>query len=117
MCIALLSALSPEILQQSIMAEDHVPLTQADGVGPKVAQRIVRELKDKAGSFVVASLASTVFPKTTSQLHGEATSALVNLGYKKPAAHSAVQKVLSEYKENIALNQLIPLALKELAGT
>lgn len=116
-CIALLSALPPETLQQSIMAEDHVPLTQADGVGPKVAQRIVRELKDKAGSLVVASLASTVLPKTSSQLHGEATSALVNLGYKKPAAHSAVQKVLSEYKEDIALSQLIPLALKELAGT
>ena len=115
-CIALLSALTPDALQQSIIAEDHVPLTEADGVGPKVAQRIVRELKDKTGGLVIVPTGGAGLPKTTSQIHLEAISALVNLGYKKPAAQMAVQKILTAQEGEIGLNQLIPLALKELTG-
>lgn len=113
-CMALLSALDPETLRQSIVAEDHKPLTQAEGVGPKVAQRIARELKDKMSALVMGPMPMGAPTKASSQLHEEATSALVNLGYKKPAALMAVQKILSTRDEDIALNQLIPLALKEL---
>ena len=47
-CLAILSVLTPLQIQNNILSQDHVPFTQADGVGPKLAQRIVRELKDKA---------------------------------------------------------------------
>lgn len=110
-CMSLLSALSSDQLRAAILAEDHQPLTKAEGVGPKVAQRIVRELKDKVVGSVSGSL-STCF--TPSQLETEALSALINLGYKKTEVAVVLQKLMKDHKEELTLPQLIPLALKEL---
>lgn len=103
-CLSLLSALTADQIFNAILTQDHVPLTQADGVGPKLATRIVRELKDKAISEAPLSLT----PLTTGS-HQEAFSALINLGYKR-------QEVLDVLKtlEESALDKLIPLALKYL---
>lgn len=117
-CIAILSVLTPSDIAKSIASQDHVPFTEADGVGPKVAQRIVRELKDKVGQFIGKDLSSGVsLPRSTSSLHQEAISALVNLGYKRQQAVEAVHLVMQEDNSPIPLGQLIPLALKQLAGS
>ena len=115
-CMALLSALDPQTLRESIETQDHVPLTQADGIGPKVAQRIVRELKDKMGSMSFAGSLKPTAVKGTNKLQQEAVSALVNLGYKKGDAVVAVDKALKDGTPDLTLNQLIPLALKELTS-
>lgn len=109
-CMALLSALSPDQLRAAITSEDHKPLTQADGVGPKVAQRIVRELKDKVVGGVSGPLPTQL---NSSQLEIEALSALTNLGYKKTEVVSVLQTLLKG-DDDLTLPQLIPLALKEL---
>ncbi len=103
-CLSLLSALTSDQIFNAILTQDHVPLTQADGVGPKLATRIVRELKDKAISEAPLSLTPVVTGS-----HQEALSALINLGYKR-------QEVLDVLKtlEESALDKLIPLALKHL---
>jgi Holliday junction DNA helicase RuvA len=103
-CLSLLSALTSDQIFNSILTQDHVPLTQADGVGPKLATRIVRELKDKKISEAPLSLTPVV-----SGSHQEALSALINLGYKR----QAVLDVLKTLEES-ALDKLIPLALKHL---
>lgn len=114
-CMAILSVLSPVQIQQSIQVQDHVPFTQADGVGPKVAQRIVRELKDKVNlSFDQTSKSFAAAPQSSLGLHPEALSALMNLGYKKQEAMEALSAVLAA-EDNLSLNQIIPLALKQLA--
>ncbi|MDC0348875.1 Holliday junction branch migration protein RuvA [Alphaproteobacteria bacterium] len=115
-CISLLSSMTPSQIQNSILSQDAVPLTQADGVGPKVAQRIVRELKDKVGAGVFASEAPSFVESLTSQVQREAISALTNLGYKKQEVLEAVHKVTQESTEDLSLNQVVPLVLKQLTS-
>ena len=115
-CLAILSVLTPLQIQNNILSQDHVPFTQADGVGPKLAQRIVRELKDKANfSGEKSSLNSAL--NTPSSLHPEAVSALINLGYKKQDVLEAIHRVMEGKDQSFSLAQIIPLALKQLAGT
>lgn len=115
-CLAILSVLTPSQIQNSILIQDHVPFTQADGVGPKVAQRIVRELKEKVGFVTTKDPLNTgiAFSKTPSSLQQEVVSALMNLGYKKQEALTAVSQVMENASESLSLNQMIPLALKQL---
>jgi len=115
-CISLLSSMTPSQIQNSILSQDSVPLTQADGVGPKVAQRIVRELKDKVGAGVFSSEPLSFVESLTSKVQKEAISALTNLGYKKQEVLEAVHKVTQESKEGLSLNQVVPLALKQLTS-
>ena len=117
-CIAILSVLTPLQIQNGIVSQDHVPFTQAEGVGPKVAQRIVRELKDKINLPLRQSLLNAApHTMTPSSLQQEAVSALLNLGYKKQEAVEAVYKVVdsADQSQSMSLNQIIPLALKQLA--
>ena len=117
-CLAILSVLTPSQIQNSILMQDHVPFTQADGVGPKVAQRIVRELKDKVG-FVPEKGglgANSPSVKMPSSIEQEVVSALMNLGYKKQEASEAVYQAMDGVSESLSLSQMIPLALKKLAG-
>lgn len=100
-CLSLLSALTADQIMNAIVTQDHAPLTQADGVGPKLATRIVRELKDKAGGQALSS--------TSSNLHQQALSALLNLGYKRQEVLETLQNL-----EESTLDKLIPLALKHL---
>jgi Holliday junction DNA helicase RuvA len=116
-CLAILSILTPSQIQNSILSQDYVPFTQADGVGPKVAQRIVRELKDKFNLVIgINSLASQPSSSAPSSLQQEAVSALINLGYKKQEALETVYRIIESTSEPLSLNQIIPLALKQLAG-
>src|ERR1700735_5403630 len=92
--LAILSAVSPDELAQVIAAQDKAALTQADGVGPKLALRLVTELKDKVPSFMASPARlqavkdSSAAP--TNSLATDAVSALVNLGYRRAEAFGAV---------------------------
>lgn len=122
--LSILSVCPPEKLQMAIAAQDKAPLTQADGVGPKLALRIVTELKDKAASALTADFV----PHQASKSDGgkaetqqamplqDAVSALVNLGYGRTEAHAAVLRVNPELVANGNISDLIRLALKELAN-
>ena len=116
--LAILGRVAPEQLAGVIAAQDKTALTQADGVGPKLALRLVTELKDKVPAFMHAPArlagggeAAQVLP---SSVAGDALSALMNLGYRRAEAFAAVSAA-SRKNENAKLNELIRLSLAELS--
>lgn len=112
MALALLSIGNTGRLLQSIGAQDATFLTQADGVGPKLANRIVQELKGKVQKLGIPAGGGSSTP--VAPLQQEALSALMNLGYRRTEAMDTL--VLAE-KENpeVGLEGLIAQALKKLA--
>ena len=83
--LAILGVLGPDELMQAVAAADKAAVSRAPGVGPKLATRIVSELKDKVGGMALGSLAksqtaASTKPSSTGAV-SEAASALVNLGY------------------------------------
>jgi len=119
--LAILSALTPDEIAQAIAGQDKTALTRSDGVGPKLAQRIVTELKDKAGGIAlgptaaIRTTADDAAPPEASAI-ADAISALTNLGYDKPKAQTAVAAAAARLGPGANENQLIPAALRELAG-
>ncbi len=125
-CLSILSVLSPTQLSQAIGAQDKTSFCRASGVGPKLAARIVTELKDKIVTIPIGVSANldeamedvptvAVLPKDTDYSKSEdVISALVNLGYQRLEAYRAVSKVVNENPE-AAVPTLIRLALKEFA--
>ena len=117
---ALLSVLSPEDLTRSIAAQDKTALTRADGVGPKLAARILAELKDKVGGIALgpAALAGSAAPAGASVPEsgalGDAVSALVNLGYGRTEAFGAVMAAGKELGTAAGASALIRQALATL---
>ena len=110
--LAILSALPADELGRAIAAGDHRVVAQAQGVGPKLAQRIVNELRDKAGG--VAS-GSGPQPTPISGGHAQdAVSALLNLGFKAPEAREAVSAAQQELGDDASLDRLVRAALKRL---
>ncbi len=126
--LAILSIAPVEQLTMIIASQDATRLRQADGVGPKLATRIVTELKDKVQNMVLsAPLKTNVVkvspqsqtPTSSSVSHADtdAVSALVNLGYGRAEAFSAVTTARQKSNDNeLDLQNLIRLALKELAS-
>ncbi len=115
LALAILGALSPDALVAAIAAQDRTALTQADGVGPKLATRIVVELRDKIGGL---SLAPTPVAGAMPVLDGvaaDAVSALVNLGYRRVDAFGAVARASRKVGSEAKLDALIRGGLKELA--
>lgn len=106
MGLALLSALSPADIYQAIGAQDKTSLTRADGVGPKLASRIVTELKDKIPKDLAYMSAIHLHPAST-PLVDEAVSALVNLGYRRFEAMTAIHKAQQDLGDVATLNDLI----------
>jgi holliday junction DNA helicase RuvA len=122
---AILSAVSPEQLPLVIASQDKIALRQAEGVGEKLAVRIVTELKEKAGKMALGQAAtqkveqarkggkpSAEVPKSAAN---DAVSALINLGYGRAEAFGAVSNVMRD-KGDIALGDLIRESLKELSA-
>ena len=131
--LAIQSVLSVSELSQAVMAQDKTMVSRAPGVGPKVAQRIVQELKDKVpeASFVVAGHGASAGgasddagdmnqPDMNTTVRDE-LSALTNLGYARSQAHVAVMTVMGQLNqsedgaETLSTEALIKSALKELA--
>lgn len=119
--LALLSVLSPDQLTLAISAQDRTMLTQADGVGPKLANRIMSELKDKVGALkadagVVVSAAVSPVGEPVGRSTADAVSALVNLGYRRAEAFGAVATAAQRLGQDADVSELIRAALKELSA-
>jgi len=117
--LAILSTLSAAELTTAIAMGDKAMVGRANGVGPKLAQRIVSELKDKAplvggGDAALAALSAQLdAPRPTAA--ADAVSALVNLGYNHSQAGTAVAAVMVKAGEDSGPEAIIRLALKELS--
>ncbi|HOB14749.1 MAG TPA: Holliday junction branch migration protein RuvA [Novosphingobium sp.] len=115
MALAVLSALTVEELQRACAGGDAAMVARAQGVGPKLAARIVNELKDKAGALPSAAGAALASVPAGSA-SADAVSALQNLGFKPNVATEAVARALEELGEGAGLNDLVRVALKRAAG-
>jgi holliday junction DNA helicase RuvA len=116
--LAILSAVAPDHLTLTIVSQDKAMLARADGVGPKLAARIVNELKDKVGSLALAATnaAAPAAPSTTDAgVTGDAVSALVNLGYRRAEAFGAVTAAARRLGGDAKVDALIRAGLQELA--
>lgn len=119
--LSILSVMAPDELARAIAAQDKAAVARANGVGPKLAQRVVSEMKDKAGgiglgaALVNGDVAVAAPVETADGPLNDAVSALVNLGYRRTEAYSAVAKVMQKQGANVGLNELIVHGLKELA--
>jgi len=120
--MAILSVCPPDKLAFAIAAGDAAALRQADGVGPKLATRIVTELKDKAGNIEFSAAmpvkkgAKSAAPDAPANADHDAVSALINLGYARSDAYAAVMQARQKANDNGNLSELIRLALQELSA-
>ena len=115
--LAILSVNEPEALTDAILAGDRVSLTRAAGVGPKLAARILAELKDKvAGDLVVARPAFAAAASGPAGSVHDAVSALVNLGYRRGEAFGAVSHAAQLLGADAPVEALITAGLKELSA-
>ena len=116
--LAILSALSTGELRDACAGGDAASVARANGVGPKLAGRIVNELKDKAGAMPGAAgggvAGAAVMPAGGAS--ADAVSALQNLGFKPAVAAQAVARAQEELGEGAAEGDLIRVALKKAAG-
>ena len=118
--LAVLGTLPPAELANAIALRDKASVARTPGVGPKVAERIVTELKDKAPQFAnvdpaVVSLSGALDDQRAPRPVTDAISALVNLGYGQPQAAAAIAGASRIAGEGAETAQLIRLGLKELA--
>jgi holliday junction DNA helicase RuvA len=118
--LAVLGTLKPADLASAIALRDKAMVTRTPGVGPKVAERIVTELKDKAPAYAevdpaLVRLSGALEDKRAPQPISDAVSALVNLGYGQPQAAAAVAAAARSAGEGAEVKTLIRLGLKELA--
>ena len=117
--LSLLSALSAPELARAIATGDRSMITRADGVGPKLANRLASELKDKVSALgvamPVATGSGTAAPAEAGGAAEDAISALVNLGYRRPEAVAAVERAMARLGEGARAEALIAGALKDLA--
>lgn len=112
--LGILSALSARELVTAIAASDRASMTRAPGVGPKLAVRILSELRDKAGAMPVGSGFSPAAALSPRGVAEDVLSALVNLGYRRQEALPAVARVIERLGEDAGLDVVIRDSLKEL---
>ena len=111
--LAILSVLTPDRVALVISSGDHKALTAANGVGPKLAQRITLELKDKVGKGLVEGVQlSDVTAAAVAGAAPQAIAALVSLGYSQSEAAA----VIARLDTSLPVEELIKLALRSMAG-
>ena len=128
LALSILGILDPDQLTRAIAAQDKTALTRADGVGPKVAARIVNELKDKVGNLALGASATASAGGKAAPAGGgapgssadntvmaDAVSALVNLGYGRSEAFGAVVAAGRKLGDGAGVSELIRHGLKELS--
>ena len=111
MSLAILSGMAPDEISYALAMKDINAFTKVSGVGKKLAERIVTELKDKFSADYIADSPVQISTQGASGILLDAIAALVSLGVNKNDAHSRVSAILAQDKE-ISLNDLIRLALK-----
>lgn len=115
--LAILSALEPAEVQRAIAQGDHAMIARANGVGPKLAQRICNELKDKAGSVATGALGigGVNMAEPAGGVVADALAALASLGFKPGEASAAVGAADAELGSGATLDALVRLALRKAA--
>ena len=111
--LAILSTLDPTELATAIAHGDKAMVARANGVGPKLAQRIVNELAGKMGTPALAATAGS--PVARGGAAQDALSALANLGFKPAEASAAVAAAAADLGEGATLDALVRLALRKAA--
>lgn len=112
--LAILSALEIGDLQRALASGDSAMIARANGVGPKLAQRITHELKDKAGALGGIAGSNPALSATSGPL-GDAVTALTGLGFKPGEASAAVAAASEELGAGASLDALVRVALKKAA--
>ncbi|NQZ14210.1 MAG: Holliday junction branch migration protein RuvA [Alphaproteobacteria bacterium] len=120
--MAILALCPPEQLGFAIASGDKAAIQRADGVGPKLAARILTELKDKAAKIDLSakpkgvSMPAAANEAAPSGVEQDAVSALINLGYQRSDAYAAVMQVKQKAEnDNLEVGDMIRLALQELS--
>lgn len=111
--LAILSTLGPDELSRAVASGDKAMIARANGVGPKLAQRIANELQGKLGAPGLAGAAGTPLPRSGTA--ADAVSALGNLGFKPAEASAAVAAAQEELGPDTELDSLVRLALRKAA--
>jgi Holliday junction DNA helicase RuvA len=109
--LGIMSSVAVSDLAEAIVAEDARALTRINGVGKKMAQRLILELKDKVAEMAIVSRARKQPPDTISE---DAASALVALGYARQAAVAAVAKARESIPAPAKVEELIKISLRYL---
>ncbi len=112
LALAILSTLAPDELSGAVANGDKAMIGRANGVGPKLAQRIANELAGKLG---ISGLGAGLTPTPKTSAAQDALSALANLGFKPAEASQAVAKAADELGDGATLDALVRLALKKAA--
>ena len=110
--LAILSALSAEELHRAVASGDNAMIARAQGVGPKLALRIVNELKDKVGTVALGPGVAAAAPGSA---NADAVSALLNLGFRPADAAAAVARAEAELGAEAGFDALVRTALKKAA--
>lgn len=111
--LGILSALSADELSTAVASGDSRMIARAQGVGPKLAQRIVNELKDKVGAVALGPGGNAA--PAPGSAGADAVSALLNLGFRPAEASAAVSKAEAELGPSASLDALVRTALKKAA--
>ncbi|MTB52504.1 Holliday junction branch migration protein RuvA [Lewinella sp. W8] len=112
--LVVLSSMNPEEFRAAVIGEDVAAIRRVKGIGPKTAQRIILDLKDK---MLKESFASpTMLAPESNTLRAEALSALVNLGFARPAVQRALNRVFAAQSNLDSSEAIIKLALRELSS-
>jgi Holliday junction DNA helicase RuvA len=114
LALAIQGVLPPDALITAIMAQDKAALARAEGVGPKLAQRIANELRDKVGGIALGPAAAPAGAPAEAGAASDAVSALVNLGYAKSDAYGAVAEAARRLGPEARVDALIRAGLQEL---
>jgi Holliday junction DNA helicase RuvA len=109
--LAILSVLGPDDLARAVSSGDKAMIARANGVGPKLAQRIAMELQGKLGTPGLASALGAPPPRGGATQ--DALSALSNLGFKPAEASAAVASANEELGPDATLDALVRLALRK----
>lgn len=123
MALAILSALTPSQMAVAIAAQDKKAFTVANGVGPKLATRLITELKDKftmdavsdVDQFAQSGSTTTDGSSLEPNAVNDAIAALVSLGYGRSDAYQIIHRI-SAHNDNMAVDDLIREALKQLSS-
>lgn len=112
--LVVLSSMNPEEVRANIIGENVAAIKKVKGIGPKTAQRIILDLKDKLVKESGES-PTMITPQSNTQRE-EALSALVNLGFPRTSVQRALNRVLTASPNTNTSEQLIKLALRELSS-
>jgi Holliday junction DNA helicase RuvA len=110
--LTILSSLSYDELQTAILREDVRTIQSIKGIGPKSAQRIILELKDKFKKDSLLSSSQNIPLSSQSTVRQDALAALISLGIPKLSADKTIDTILKTHDANITTEQLIKIALK-----